>query len=218
MDKNNSGYFDTGGRYLPENSVIPIEEIDSIVDRLRAGKYGKNPPTIFEILSTGFVVASTRGAITTVGSHGVVCYSSNRWASLSKPGLTMRTNKLCKLLGSFVQKNMPDAKHLENIEGIVWRCTVPTSDINFRPMVFLSGNLSSVKMTFELVYKPVLTDMDGATVVYDYIKLGDENIANHLNAHLLKDTKSKQEAYQKQIDGLLKRIESLKILQELISN
>jgi hypothetical protein len=217
MGKNNSGSFDAGDRYLPENSVIPIEEIDSIVDRLRAGKYGKNPPTIFEILSTGFVVASTRGAIT-IGSHGIECYSSNRWASLSKPGLTMRTNKLCKLLGSFVQKNMPDAKHLENIEGIVWRCTVPTSDINFRPMVFLSGNLSSVKMTFELVYKPVLTDMDGATVVYDYIKLGDENIANHLNAHLLKDTKSKQEAYQKQIDVFLKRIESLKILQELISN
>jgi len=217
MGKNNSGSFDAGDRYLPENSVIPIEEIDSIVDRLRAGKYGKNPPTIFEILSTGFVVASIRGAITT-DSHRIQCYSSNRWASLSKSGLTMRTNKLCRLFGSFVQKNMPDAKDLENIEGIVWRCTVPTSDFNFRPMIFLSGNLSSVKMTFELVYKPVLTDMDGATVIYEYLKLGDENIANHLNAHLLKDTKSKQEAYQKQIDVFLKRIESLKILQELISN
>jgi len=204
-------------RYLPENATASAEEVDVIVDRLRAGKYGKKPPTIVEILSTGFIHNGSRSSIV-VDSYKLGAYADNRWSSLTKSGLTMRSNKLVKLFKAFVEKNIESIDSLEGISGIVWRCSIPTTDAGHRPVIYISGNLSSVKMTCELVYKPVLTDIEGAAVSYDYIKLGDESIANHMNKYVLSEITSRQDALEKQIVLLQKRIESFKIVREMLSN
>jgi hypothetical protein len=208
---------ETKERYLSENATASVEEVDVIVDRLRAGKYGKKPPTIVEILSTGFIHCSSRSSIG-VDSYRLGTYAESRWSSLTKSGLTMRSNKLVKLFKAFLEKNIESINDLEGISGIVWRCSIPTTDAGHRPVIYISGNLSSVKMTCELVYKPVLTDIEGAAVSYDYIKLGDESIANHMNKYVLSEITSRQDALEKQIVLLQNRIESFKIVREMLSS
>lgn len=208
--------------YYPDAGSASLNVIDDIVDRVRAGHYCKNPVTLQEMLSTGLVVGtsisnSNNSPGLTPSPPEIKLYCNSRYHELTPRGRTMRINKLIDKFNELIKKF--DKSEFHAISNAVWLCEVDADKHRYdRNSVYILGAFEEVKMHFELIYKPCLTNCDSARTYFKFVRLGDESVVRFKNNDNIEQVTKKVNSIEYEISRLQVHLGQFKLLKSLIAN